>query len=1105
MSNFTSHTRKTGACPICGEYAKGCKTLKVGNPDILTYCRKISPGTQIPGYIALGDGGGGLWQMYKEGEASRGWSDEEKAEFHRDRDARKALAFERDRQAKITAKLKATPSEQRDRHYRHLIKTHSITPEHRAHVLSRKGMTDDRIVEMGLYSKQDYKGDWCLYAPIPSIDGLLVGAQLKDFTDGSYKWDNAGDNKLKETGDLPLAIWGNRVNPDLILLVEGTGFKPYLASKAFPNALVIGAAGGQHASSKEQLLSIIMRYSNVKVMLAPDSGAMFNSSVSSQYAASFEAINTIDRLMSVGFWKQYAKPHDGDIDEIDIATTEIKEITFDRYEKLCDAGAEYKKLIRLTGQTEIRNERYLSPLPELKRGEMTFVSSPVGTGKTTILEAAILEWLKNHPNGKIVIVSHRNSLMNQMCDRLSINSYRVGNGLEDAYINGEQKVAIVVDSLELLDVDRLPENVLVIIDECEGVLKHITLGGTTGNKTSKIQSHLTAVFNRVMVTGGHILGLEDSLTDISIKGIKDLTGNKYKVNIIENQYEAFKYAVKMGGKNDFKHFINALVMRLRTGEKIALATTSQRFGEAVHKAIDEYVVGTKIERLDATTIEKLGDLTRDPVSYLRAAQCQLFIYSPTVESGFNIDDKGENPLFDAMFAYFVNLDTRAHIQMLSRYRSNCPRYIYTSQKGAEQAVLANSPVKLNRMYQQIANQTSLEQGKGRIVMSAEGAVWNRLVAEFECRSHYSAQYLHEYLRVNLLERGHDVSVVDWQTETIEIAAKYGIEIPDAGEIADRYGEIKIELLDRDATALYEADGKISIEQAESWLHSSHSTTAQKIRAKKAKLHERLPGMEFSYGFIRECVIEDSGAYLRQIEFRYLIDKPELAKELDRLNLESQSKESHIIYSRVPKNFQKVRLFGQIASILFAIVDRGWCGNNDADSIALWKFAIAHSFEFWSLFGLTMREDMTVNTIVTKILKKLGWQTERQKGKDRTKKGDDTYLIVNRDCQHAKDIEQALERRYAKVLAGMSEVSNSNTLHNIESADIDDRLAISNDDGQSIEDIASILRLAITHPEEYQLYRSVLDPKLMDEASKLLSEIERSALKKIVIEHNNRAA
>ncbi|WP_265659182.1 hypothetical protein, partial [Francisella philomiragia] len=83
-----------------------------------------------------------------------------------------------------------------------------------------------------------------------------------------------------ETGDLPLAIWGNRANPDLILLVEGTGFKPYLASKAFPNALVIGAAGGQHASSKEQLLSIIMRYSNVKIMLAPDSGAMFNSSVS---------------------------------------------------------------------------------------------------------------------------------------------------------------------------------------------------------------------------------------------------------------------------------------------------------------------------------------------------------------------------------------------------------------------------------------------------------------------------------------------------------------------------------------------------------------------------------------------------------------------------------------------------------------------------------------------------------------------------------------------------------------------------------------------------------------------------------------------------------
>lgn len=458
-----------------------------------------------------------------------------------------------------------------------------------------------------------------------------------------------------------------------------------------------------------------------------------------------------------------------------------------------------------------------------------------------------------------------------------------------------------------------------------------------------------------------------------------------------------------------------------------------------------------------------------------------------------------------MFAYFVNLDTRAHIQMLSRYRSNCPRYIYTNQKGAEQAALANSPVKLNRMYQRIANQTSLEQGKGRIVMSAEGATWNRLVAEFECRSHYSAQYLHEYMRVNLLERGHDVSVIDWQTETIELAAKYGFEIPDAGEIADRYGDIKIELLDRDAKALFEADGRgITPVQADSILHSSFSSNADKIRAKKAKLQERLPGMEFSYEFIRECVIEDSGAYLRQCEFRYLIDKPEVAKELDRLMLESQSKESHIIYSRVSKNFQKVRLFAQMANKIFAIVECGWYRNDSEDAIELRKFAIAHSSEFWSLFGLAMREDMTVNTIVGKIFKKLGWQTERQKGKDRAKKGEDTYLIINRDCQHAKDIEQALERRYEKVLAGLSEVSNNNNLH-IETSDNIDKSFINNGCNDSVEDAASLLRLTIAHPQEYPVYRETIPAEIFREASKLLSKSERSTIKSIVIEHSRKNA
>jgi hypothetical protein len=968
--------------------------------------------------------------------------------------------------------------------------------------MKRRGFTDEWIEKSNARSV-GYNGQNRVI-PVTDYIGRMVGAQQVLAGSGKNWFGLPGTNQLRETGEVPLTV----VYPDkpaygVVAYTESLLDKPWLTAQNF-NVVTIGSSnvGSQPNDLKRTLAGIKERmgWDKLVVHLMPDAGMFNNDGVQSNYLRLSQQVIDLGYEIKVGYWSQYIKA-DGDIDEIE--SNRVKYIEFDRYLKRASDYRDYLMLNTLTGQTEIRNERYLSALPELKRGEMTFVSSSVGTGKTTILEVTIADWLTNYPDGKIVFIGHRNSLMSQMCDRLNINSYRVGYGQESAYINGERKVAIVVDSLELLLADELPANVLVVVDESEGVLKHITLGGTTGNRTSRIQSHLTNILNRVMVTGGHILGLEDSLTDLSIKGVKDLTGNKYKVNIIENQYEAFKYTVKMGGKNDFKHFISALILRLKAGEKIALATTSQRFGEAVHKAIEEYVAGIKIERLDATTIEGLADLTKDPVSYLRAAECQLFIYSPTVESGFNIDDKGDNPLFDAMFAYFVNLDTRAHIQMLSRYRSNCPRYIYTNQKGAEQAALAGSPVKLNRLYQRIANETSLEQGKGRIEMSSEGAVWNRLVAEFECRSHYSAQYLHEYLRVNLLERGHNVSVIDWQSETVELAAKYGIEIPDAGEVADRYGEIKIELLDRDAKALFEADGNITIEQAESWLHSSHSTNLQKIRAKKAKLQERLPGLELSYEFIREVVIEDSGAYLRQCEFRYLIDKPELAKELDRLTLESQSKEPHLIYSRVPKNSQRVKLFTQIANLVFGIKDRGSYRNDSEDAIKLRKFAIAHSYEFWALFGLTMREDMTVNTIVSKILKKLGWQTERQQT-DRRKKGNDTYLIINRDCQHAKDIETALERRYAKVLADMHAVSNKGNLY-IETACIEDISAISNDSSDSLESLAEELRYIIKYPEYYETIRSGISHSDLLKASKLLSESELNTLRLIENNRNNRAA
>jgi hypothetical protein len=1016
---------------------------------------------------------------------------------------KEAARSERNRKAEEAEQIRISQLKSSDERHLELIgivnnPKNRLNDKHRAEMKNR-GWSDEWIEKSNARSV-GYSGDNRII-PVTDYLARMVGSQ-QILAHSTKNWFGIqGTHHLRETGELPLTV----VYPDnpvcgVVGYTESTLDKPHLTAQNF-NIITIGSSnvGAQPKDLARSLAGIKERmgWGKLVVHLMPDAGMFNNKGVQANYLKLAQQVIELGYDIKVGSWNQYRKV-DGDIDEIDPNC--VKYIELDRYLKRAADYRDYLLLTALTGQTEIRNERYLSPLPKLKRGEMTFVSSAVGTGKTTVLASTIDDWLLIHPNGKIVFIGHRNSLMNQMCDRLNVPSYRVGNGLEDTFINGESKVAIVVDSLQLLKVDELPENTLVIVDEFEGVLKHITLGGTTGNRTPKIQAHLSAVLNRAMTTGGHVLGLEDSLTDLSIKGIKDLTGNKYKINIIENQYEAFKYVVKMGGKNDFKHFIAALILRLKAGEKIALATTSQRFGECVEKAIQEYISEIKIERLDATTIEKLGELTKNPVEYLRAAECQLFIYSPTVESGFNIDDNGENPLFDAMFAYFVNLDTRAHIQMLSRYRSNCPRYIYTNQKGAEQSSLANSPSKLERVYQRIANQTSLEQGKGRIQMSVEGSIWNRLVAEFECRSHYSAQYLHEYLRINLLDRGHDVSTVDWQSETIELSAKYGIEAPDAGEIADRYGEIKIELLDRDAKVLYEADGNIPLALADMFLHSSNATNEQKNRAKKAKLHERLPGMDLTYEFIRECVVEDSGAYLRQCELRYLIDKPSLSKEIDRLLFEKQLEQGHILYKNVPKNSQRVNLFSLFSRQLCSLVERGDFRNDSPDAIEIRNLAIKHSYEFWVLFGLTMRDDMSPNTIVSKILKKIGYITERHKSSNRSKKGDDTYAIANRDCQHAIDIEAALERRYAKIIEAMSVVSD-NINSSLKSAD----MAMSEGSECTSEEICGLLRIVIADPNEYPIYRSAISRENLHRGSKLLSDSEISTLKNIVTEYNKQAA
>lgn len=304
-----------------------------------------------PGWIFKGlDDKQGLW-----GQLSRD-NGEQNPEFEEQRKAReqvRKLQNERDEAIRISKLPKA---QQRDREYRQKQLRFPIRADHTKDLLDR-GLDDLDIRKLGVFSTG------AGYAiPIRAMNGLMVGAQVKILS-GGYRWESAGLNQLSETGELPLAIWGNTIDPNRIVFTEGTGVKPYLAAKRFPNSLVIGASGGRWTTSSKQLGQILASFPDSQLILLPDGGSTLNKAVIDGYRGLKEFVAKQDRELLIGWWGQISKSC-GDIDEISNDRL-VEIVSWERFERFCKQSAQSQRA--LTKFSDMQHRKRSRVLPEIKQ------------------------------------------------------------------------------------------------------------------------------------------------------------------------------------------------------------------------------------------------------------------------------------------------------------------------------------------------------------------------------------------------------------------------------------------------------------------------------------------------------------------------------------------------------------------------------------------------------------------------------------------------------------------------------------------------------------------------------------------------------------------
>ncbi|NJO94210.1 MAG: hypothetical protein HC820_07390 [Hydrococcus sp. RM1_1_31] len=351
MSRDFIYTSKRQICPVC-DRDHGCKLFDDGK----VWCLRVTNQSDIPpNYRVVGwlDNGMGAFLVPS--------SDEDDLEYRRKRALR-----EEKLQRQQQGQLSTLSVEQRDKAIRRMHSQIGLSRSDRILLKQTRGMTDEQI-DRGLYFSlapyQDlpaaiplnfpgvhssrktltnkYQGIAC---PLFDSQGRAIAIQVR-VTDekaegGKYRW--LKDSHLSN-GELPLTfIRPQNLVRKQLALVEGTGFKPLLAADKL-RQIVIGASGGQHRGSPQQLgeyfkaaEAVGINVSSLQVYL--DAGDIVNPHVMKRLVNLVDLLESWSKQVEIAWWRQETKGSP-DIDELD-DVNEIAYIPAAQFQPLQDFKAE---------------------------------------------------------------------------------------------------------------------------------------------------------------------------------------------------------------------------------------------------------------------------------------------------------------------------------------------------------------------------------------------------------------------------------------------------------------------------------------------------------------------------------------------------------------------------------------------------------------------------------------------------------------------------------------------------------------------------------------------------------------------------------------------
>jgi hypothetical protein len=400
------------------------------------------------------------------------------------------------------------------------------------------------------------------------------------------------------------------------------------------------------------------------------------------------------------------------------------------------------------------------------------IRSPKGTGKTKFISQQVQD------ADKVLVATHRICLGRNLCDRLGVHWRSDLDKANGEFIHGggyTLRVGFCVDSLLAIDPAKFKECVLVI-DEVTQVLRHL-LTSTTCRKDGK-QPVLLARFRELVQQAKLVIVADADLNNAVLRYLQTLRGDKQHPYLVDNQFKTLGYPCEFIHSPNASAAIARLAQRLAEKKRIFLSTDSKK--QSQHLAYQCQRWGVKEEEILLLNSETSGGereqtFITSPDSFLAEnPQVRVVIASPSLCTGVSI----ESQFFDEVFGLFwgASLTDADIAQGLSRVRDLVPRTVWCARMGRKLCQFSEA-TRPQEIIHALKTRTSIvaaltranlreDAYKALTSIDFDNDPHIQLFAQITADTNYSSWNLRHALLARLKAEGHQITVIDLESDPI---------------------------------------------------------------------------------------------------------------------------------------------------------------------------------------------------------------------------------------------------------------------------------------------------------------------------------------------------